>query len=77
MRCIECGKDIPYDGNVCPWCHRDKSSSQRAATIALVGALVSGGAGYFAAHSILFALLGLAVGYVFWGAVARVVMRSR
>lgn len=28
MKCSNCGKNIPYAGNVCPYCHVNKSSDQ-------------------------------------------------
>lgn len=30
MRCSNCGKDIPFTGNVCPYCHVNKSKDQVA-----------------------------------------------
>lgn len=42
MRCSGCGKDIPFGGQVCPFCQRDKSSDQ-AATVAIGIGLVIGG----------------------------------
>jgi hypothetical protein len=42
MRCSGCGKDIPFGGQVCPYCQRDKSSDQ-AATVAIGIGLVIGG----------------------------------
>lgn len=48
MLCSNCGKDIPMAGNVCPWCHQDKSAdkSWTIASFVAVGAAV---AGYFVA----------------------------
>lgn len=44
MHCSGCGKDIPFAGAVCPYCHRDKSRDQRytvlAAVIGTVGAVI-------------------------------------
>lgn len=42
MRCSGCGKDVPFGGQVCPYCQRDKSSDQ-AATVAIGIGLVIGG----------------------------------
>ena len=33
MRCSNCGKDVPFIGNVCPYCHADKSKDQARETI--------------------------------------------
>lgn len=56
MHCSGCGKDIPFAGAVCPYCHRDKSRDQRYTLVAVV----LGSAGAFA---------GWHIGG-FWGAVA-------
>lgn len=52
MRCSGCGKNIPFGGQVCPYCHRDKSSDQAQALIpilgfggAFLGLLIGGGWG--------------------------------
>lgn len=29
MQCSGCGKRIPFAGNVCPYCHRDKTDDQQ------------------------------------------------
>ena len=29
MQCSGCGKKIPFAGNVCPYCHRDKTDDQQ------------------------------------------------
>jgi glutaredoxin len=29
MQCSNCGKQIPFEGKVCPYCHADKSTDQR------------------------------------------------
>lgn len=42
MRCSGCGKDIPFGGQVCPFCQRDKSSDQ-ASTVAGMTAMIIGG----------------------------------
>lgn len=39
MICLECGSKIPFWGNVCPHCRRDKSVSQTLHVKALVGIL--------------------------------------
>ncbi len=49
MQCSNCGKDVPFAGNVCPYCHADKSKDQTTMVVgvplALLGAAV--GAGVF------------------------------
>lgn len=47
MVCSGCGKDIPFSGAVCPYCHRDKSQDQAAQTLVLGVAAVVGAIGWF------------------------------
>ena len=30
MLCSNCGMEIPFEGNVCPWCRADKSRDQES-----------------------------------------------
>jgi RNA polymerase subunit RPABC4/transcription elongation factor Spt4 len=46
MLCARCGKDIPYLGKVCPYCHTDKSRDQLIQTLGLLGALCGAFLGY-------------------------------
>lgn len=46
MLCSNCGKDIPFNGNVCPYCHADKSGDQGVYGMAVIGGLIGGGIGY-------------------------------
>lgn len=43
MMCSGCGKDIPFNGTVCPYCHRDKSKDQE---YTVLGVIFSGGLGW-------------------------------
>lgn len=53
MRCSNCGKDVPFAGKVCPWCHVDKSKDQMGLILsglfgfggAVLGNLIAGGWG--------------------------------
>lgn len=36
MFCSTCGKDIPFAGTICPYCHRDKSNDQAATVLAFI-----------------------------------------
>lgn len=42
MRCSGCGKNIPFGGQVCPFCQRDKSSDQTGAIATGAGLLIGG-----------------------------------
>jgi len=46
MHCSGCGKDIPFAGDVCPYCHRDKSQDQQYTVLAFILGLVLGYIGY-------------------------------
>lgn len=47
MRCSGCGKDVPFLGDVCPYCQRDKSKDQNYTILSVVFGLVGGVIGYF------------------------------
>lgn len=47
MRCSGCGKDIPFGGNVCPYCQRDKSQDQGYTVLAFILGIIGGAIGYF------------------------------
>ncbi|MDP7739616.1 hypothetical protein [Mycobacterium paragordonae] len=40
MRCSNCGKDIPFSGKVCPYCHVDKGGDQTSQVFAFIGAFI-------------------------------------
>jgi len=46
MRCSNCGKDVPFAGKVCPYCHVDKSKDQMGTMLSfplgLAGAALGG-----------------------------------
>ena len=46
MLCSSCGKDIPFVGQVCPHCQRDKSNDQVAQVVGCVGLFVGAGLGW-------------------------------
>jgi len=63
MRCSNCGKDIPFTGKVCPWCHTDKSGDQQKQALGIVFGMVGGVLGW-AVHGIGVALIGVFVGVI-------------
>ena len=70
MQCSNCGKSIPFNGNVCPYCHADKSGDQGMVIIAMAVAIVCMGIGYLAggpcgffAGAIIGGLIGGVVGF--------------
>ncbi len=46
MRCSGCGKDIPFNGDVCPHCQRDNSDDQAQHAITVVLIVVGVGIGW-------------------------------
>ena len=67
MRCFGCGKEIPFTGDVCPYCHRDKSKDQTTHALLVIGVVIGGAIGYFANDFMGFfvgAAIGGAVGVV-------------
>jgi hypothetical protein len=46
MHCTNCGKDIPFAGNVCPHCHADKSGDQAITVLGMIGGGIGGWIGY-------------------------------
>lgn len=63
MLCSGCGKDIPFAGQVCPFCQRDKTQDQGNYSVLYIVILVSGGIGYLIGGFMGF-LWGLGVGMV-------------
>lgn len=45
--CSGCGKKIPYAGQVCPYCQRDKSADQNNFNYAMAAGFVAGIIGWF------------------------------
>jgi len=46
MQCSNWGKDIPFAGNVCPYCHADKSGDQLTLVLGIIGGGAGGWIGY-------------------------------
>jgi hypothetical protein len=63
MRCSNCGKDIPFTGKVCPWCHTDKSGDQQKYAFGIAFGIVGGVSGWLI-HGIGIALIGVFVGTI-------------
>lgn len=47
MRCSNCGKNMPAQGNVCPWCEIDKKPDQIRANCLKIGTFVGSALGLF------------------------------
>lgn len=76
MRCSNCGKDIPFSGNVCPYCHANKQGDQLTQVLGMAGGMAGGAFGWFVLDSFKSAFIGLLVGCVV-GFVASLKLRDR
>jgi hypothetical protein len=74
MLCSNCGKDVPFAGNVCPYCHANKSEDQQKQVFGILFGMVGGALGWLI-HGIGAALIGLFVGMVV-GLIAASKMKS-
>ncbi|WP_170929137.1 hypothetical protein [Mycobacterium paraense] len=74
MRCSNCGKDVPFAGKVCPYCHVDKTSDQQKQVLGIFFGFIGGALGWFI-HGVIAALIGLVIGVIV-GLVAASKMKS-
>ena len=63
MRCSNCGKNVPFGGRQCPYCHADKSRDQQRLLLLVVLGIVGGGVGWLV-RGLDTAVIGLLVGVV-------------
>jgi hypothetical protein len=70
MKCSNCGKAIPFSGDVCPFCHVDKSPDQVIQICGFIGGLIGCGFGYLIGQvcglfggMVFGAIVGVIVGY--------------
>lgn len=74
MHCSNCGKDIPFNGNVCPYCHADKSKDKEIHMTFLAGAFAGGLIGWkVAGEDFIGAMIGGFIGGIVLGTIAIVV----
>jgi Short C-terminal domain len=59
MQCSGCGKDIPFNGTVCPYCQRDKSKDQAYTLVAFIFGIIGGTIGY-----LMFGVWGAISGFI-------------
>ena len=76
MRCSGCGKDIPFDGKVCPHCQRDKSGDQTAHVLMVIVIVACAGVGYLV-NGFVGALVGAVIGAIGGGILGGVVAASQ
>lgn len=61
MICSNCGKDVPFGGNVCPYCGAEKSGDQATYVLAVIGGVIGGVIG-FVSYKAPGAVIGFLVG---------------
>ena len=76
VKCSNCGKKVPFSGNVCPWCNADKSEQKTIHAISLVCAVIGGIAGGFIFGGFMAAFVGGLIGGVI-GAIAATIINAR
>jgi hypothetical protein len=64
MQCSNCGKDIPFTGKVCPYCHADKSEDKSLSLAFWVGGLPGAVLVGILSTSLVGTFLGLLAGFV-------------
>lgn len=67
MLCSNCGKDIPFVGNVCPYCHHNKSGDKQLTAWTVFFSIVGAGIGIY-----LYGCVGLIVGFIAGGIVGAI-----
>lgn len=63
MICSGCGKDIPFNGEVCPYCQRNKQGDQVQQVLAFIFGIAGGFTGYFIG-GFLGAIAGFVIGVI-------------
>lgn len=69
MLCSGCGKDIPFNGSVCPHCHRNKAGDQQTQITGVFFGFLGAAIGYFVFDGILAGFVGLIAGSFIGGIV--------
>jgi hypothetical protein len=67
MTCFGCGKNIPFAGDVCPYCHRDKKGAQLLFGALLIFGFLGIWAGsiFSITGSVVGAFIGMIIGLIF------------
>jgi cytochrome c biogenesis protein CcdA len=62
MRCSNCGKNIPFKGNICPYCNCDKSKDQFLHLLGITGGILVGFLSFLVSSPCTGPLIGLIIG---------------
>lgn len=83
MTCSNCGKDIPFRGVVCPWCHQTKVGDQVFKIVSFIGCCVAAFVSVEILHLsfgigvVVFAAIVAPFAFVGWKLKAKAEMRVR
>ena len=77
VKCPNCGKNVPFSGNVCPWCKADKGEAKTLKVCVLIGAVLAGVAGGMIFNGGIIAVLGSAFVGIVIGAVLAGYIQAR
>jgi uncharacterized protein YbaR (Trm112 family) len=72
MLCLNCGKRVPFVGDVCPWCRTPKQQSQRTSIFYYIYGSIGGAIGYCIGDSVGgegTAIYGVIIGIIIGGVV--------
>jgi hypothetical protein len=64
MHCSGCGKDIPFAGDVCPYCNRDNTADKQYVVMGFMFSVPALVAGYWIFDSVVAAIVGFVGGCV-------------
>ena len=70
MRCSGCGKDVPFAGQVCPYCHRDKTADKETHSLGMSLGFIGLVVGY-----LVFGFVGACAGFVVGGVAAFIIVK--
>lgn len=76
VKCANCGKNVPFEGDVCPWCKADKSAQKIIKVFGLAGALLVGLAVGAMSSGFLPAFIGGIVGAVVGTVIGAILTRK-
>lgn len=64
MHCSGCGKDIPFEGDVCPYCGRDNTANQQFVVLAFLFAVPAAVIGIWVFDSLIASVVGFIGGCI-------------
>lgn len=77
MKCSNCGKEIPFAGEVCPFCHASKKGDQAQHVALVIGLVVGALVGFGGLTALGVESLGAKIGVTFGMMIAFGVLGAR